>query len=156
MRSHGPSRYPTILGVSDSPVTWRESPGRMGFRRGIPLPRIADVTITIETGSLDESGRLVHADDAIAQVCLALVRLESRLDERGLDASRVTQVRVHAVEPRCAGDLVGLVIERFEAVSARPLVTWVGETELEPPGLLVRLAADIADHPANPATEGTT
>lgn len=114
------------------------------------------MTITIEAGSLDEGGRLVHADDAVAQVCFALVRLESRLLAAGIHLSRVARVRVHAVDPSWAGDLVGLVIERFEAVSARPLVTWVGETALDPPGLLVRLAADIADHPANPATEGTT
>ena len=102
------------------------------------------MTITIETGSLDEGGRLVHADDVIAQVCLALVRLESRLAELGTDPGAVAHVRVQAVDPRWAGDLVDLVVERFDAVSAHPLVTWAVTAELDPPGLLVRLTADVS------------
>ncbi|GAA2027857.1 FAD-binding oxidoreductase [Agromyces tropicus] len=105
-------------------------------------------TTTIETRSVDDHGELMHADDATAQLCLSLVRLEAALSTRGLGLASVSQVRIHAIEPRTASELVELVLERFGTVATTPVVAWVGCARLDPPGTLVRLAADVpADRP---------
>jgi len=101
-------------------------------------------TTTIETRSVDDRGELLHADDATAQLCLSLVRLEAALAERGLGLEAVTQVRIHSVGPGSASELVELVLERFGAGPAAPVVAWVSAERHDPPGLLVRLAADVA------------
>ncbi len=104
-------------------------------------------TTTIETRSVDDRGELMHADDATAQLCLSLVRLEAALVERGLGLEAVTQVRIHATEPGSASELVELVLERFGAGRAAPVVAWVSDAREDVPGMLVRLAADVAVTP---------
>ncbi|WP_400999365.1 FAD-binding oxidoreductase [Agromyces sp. GXQ0307] len=111
-------------------------------------------TTTIETGSVDDRGELLHADDATAQLCLSLVRLEAALVERGLELGAVTQVRIHATEPGSASELVELVLERFGTGRAAPVVAWVSAARHEVPGMLVRLAADVAV--TTPTREPTT
>ncbi|WP_430645621.1 hypothetical protein [Agromyces sp. GXS1127] len=101
-------------------------------------------TTTIETRSVDDRGVLMHADDATAQLCLSLVRLETALVERGLGLGAVTQVRIHATQPAAASELVELVLERFRSGPTTPIVAWVSATPPEAPGMLVRLAADVA------------
>ncbi|MRX45350.1 RidA family protein [Agromyces kandeliae] len=101
-------------------------------------------TTTIETGSVDDRGALLHADDATAQLCLSLLRLESALADRGLGVEAVTQVRIHATDPGSASELVELVLERFGAGSTTPVVAWISDDRHDVPGMLVRLAADVA------------
>ncbi|MGS2807370.1 Rid family hydrolase [Nocardia sp. MW-W600-9] len=99
------------------------------------------MTITIETTSVDESGRLVHAEDATAQLCLAFERLDSALAARGLGASSIVRLRVRARAPADAADLTDLVAEWLEG--AQVPVELVDVAHLALPGSLVELSAQV-------------
>jgi enamine deaminase RidA (YjgF/YER057c/UK114 family) len=101
------------------------------------------VTITIETGPVDEHGHLVHAEDPTAQLCLALVRLETALRERELGLSDIVSLRLFAVDIRLAADLFEVVAERFVDAAVRPTIRWVDADRLDDPDMLVALAADV-------------
>lgn len=101
------------------------------------------MTITIETEPVDEHGYLVHAEDATAQLCLALVRLEATLRERGLDLSAVVGLRVRAVDPGLARDLVEVAAERFGAAGAAATITCVPARRLGGDDMLVAISADV-------------
>lgn len=100
------------------------------------------MTITIDSGPTDEHGYLVHAEDATAQLCLALVHLESALGDRGLALSAVARLRVLAVDPTLACELVDIVTERLDDAAATA-ITCVEVDRLEVDGMLVALSADV-------------
>ncbi|MGR0219541.1 Rid family hydrolase [Agromyces sp. ZXT2-6] len=102
------------------------------------------MTITIETEPVDEHGYLVHAEDATAQLCLALVRLEAALRERGLDLSAVDGVRVRAVDARLAAELVEIAVERFAAAAVAPAIACVPAVRLGIDDMLVAISADVS------------
>ncbi|MBM7505251.1 hypothetical protein ACFPER_13710 [Agromyces aurantiacus] len=108
------------------------------------------MTITIDTGSLDEGGALMHAEDAPAQLCLALVRLEAKLAGCGLDLSDVDRLRVLLIERVAPGELIDLIAERLDATAATPTVTWACVERLEVPGMLVGISADVTGHRIHP------
>ncbi|MFE6923610.1 FAD-binding protein [Nocardia sp. NPDC057663] len=99
------------------------------------------MTITIETTPVDESGRLVHAEDATAQLCLAFARLESALAARGLGASSITRLRVRTCAPTDASDLADLVEEWLDGTPVP--VELVDVAHLALPGMLVELRAQV-------------
>jgi enamine deaminase RidA (YjgF/YER057c/UK114 family) len=117
----------------------------VGFPGDATVRRIADVTITIDTASVDEGGRFVHADDAVAQLCLALVRLEAELTARGLGLSDVVRMRVLAVDPNEAAELADLALERFQPIGAAPEIRCLHVGRMTSPGMLVALSADVTD-----------
>lgn len=101
------------------------------------------MTITIDTGSFDEGGRFVHADDAVAQLCLALVRLEVELADRGQDLSAVVRMRVLAAGPDEMDELVEVALERFRPFGTTPEVRSLNVGRMAAPGMLVALSADV-------------
>ncbi|WP_211195867.1 FAD-binding protein [Agromyces sp. H66] len=100
------------------------------------------MTITIDTAPIDEHGYLVHAEDATAQLCLALVRLETELHARGLPRSAVGELRVLAVDGAHAAELVDVVAERFDDTTA-PAISCVEVERLALDGMLVAVSADV-------------
>ncbi len=101
------------------------------------------VTITITTTPVDDDGLLLHADDAIAQACLAVVRLTSTLAERGIASTAILAVRLGVIEPADAGDLVEVVAEELVRLDVTvPLRVVAAGSSLEP-GMLVRLSVDV-------------
>ena len=99
--------------------------------------------ITIDAAPLDEGGELVHAEDAVAQLCLALVRLEAELADHGLGMAAVDRLRVLTIEP-ADPELVDLVLERCYADGATPPIACLQVARLEVPGMLVGVSADVA------------
>jgi hypothetical protein len=110
---------------------------------------MAVVTITIDTGSFDEDGRLVHADDAVAQLCLALVRLEGELSIRGRDLAAVVRMRVLAADPNEAHELLDVALERFRPLGTTPEIRTVDAGRMAA-GMLVAVSADVTDTTPNP------
>ncbi|MEV0058606.1 Rid family hydrolase [Nocardia sp. NPDC050718] len=106
------------------------------------------MTITIETNSVDESGRLVHAEDAAAQLCLAFERLEAALAAHGLGASSIVRLRVSARAPAYAADLADLVVEWLDGIPVP--VDLVDVAHLALPGTLVELSALVIPTPSDP------
>lgn len=100
------------------------------------------MTITIDSEPIDEHGYLVHAEDATAQLCLALVRLETELDGRGLALSAVARLRVLALDNANAAELVDVVAERFDGTTATA-ISCVEVERLAVDGMLVALSADV-------------
>jgi len=114
------------------------------------------VTITIETRSVDEHGRLVHAEDATAQLCLAFVRLESTLAELGLPPSAIIRLRVLAADPVAASELVEIIDERLGGVAAVVPVDIVAADGAVMPGVLIGLVAEVmVDTPVSPTKDQT-
>lgn len=99
------------------------------------------MTIILETTSVDESGRLVHAEDAAAQLCLAFERLEAALATRGLEASSIVRLRVRARAPADAADLADLVAEWLDGAPVP--VDLIDVAHLALPGTLVELSAQV-------------
>lgn len=109
------------------------------------------MTITIESAPTDEHGYLVHAEDPTAQLCLALVQLESALGDRGLDLSAVTRLRVLATDPSLACELVDIVAERFDGTTP-PAIGCVEVDRLDVDGMLVAVSADVTVRHESPRT----
>ncbi|HET7800524.1 MAG TPA: FAD-dependent oxidoreductase [Humibacillus xanthopallidus] len=65
------------------------------------------MTITIRTASVDDHGRLMHAEDPTAQACLAFVRLERELERRGLALAELGRLTVLSPVPVRADDAAG-------------------------------------------------
>lgn len=107
------------------------------------------MTITIDTGSFDEDGRLVHADDAVAQLCLALVRLEDELAARGTDLTAVARMRVLAADPNEADELLDVALERFRQLGTIPEIRTADAGRMSA-GMLVALSAELTDTTPTP------
>lgn len=99
------------------------------------------MTITINSEPVDDLGYLVHAEDATAQLCLALIRLDAALHGAGLDLSAVSRLRVLTVDARLAGELVEVVAERVGDTTTA--VSCVEAPRLPLEGMLVALSADV-------------
>ncbi|MFC6011361.1 FAD-binding protein [Nocardia lasii] len=97
------------------------------------------MTITIATTPVDETGRLVHAEDAAAQLCLAFARLDSALTARGVGAASIEVLRIRTRVP--VADLVDLVEEWL--AGAPVSVELVDVARLAVPGMLVELSARV-------------
>lgn len=100
------------------------------------------MTITIDSEPIDEHGYLVHAEDATAQLCLALVRLETELAERGIGLSAVSRLRVLALAGADAAELVDVVAERIDG-SAAAAISCIEVERLAVDGMLVAISADV-------------
>ncbi|GAT74544.1 oxidoreductase [Microbacterium sp. HM58-2] len=103
------------------------------------------MTGTIMTDPVDDEGELMHAEDAAAQLCLAIVRLESVIAERGLPVSALVRLRLHTVVPDPTAELLELVSERLHDVPLTVTVETVQSAHALVPGQLVRLEATVDD-----------
>lgn len=99
------------------------------------------VTITIETEPIDELGCLVHAEDATAQLCLALSRLVDELGDRGLSPAAVLRLRVFALDEEKFVEFVEVVTEWLNGVTAEVVCLRVERLPVD--GMLAALAADV-------------
>ena len=98
--------------------------------------------ITIpEHGPLDEQGRLVHEDDAAAQLALAVSRLEASLATSGRTLADLAELRVTTTDPAAIEGVYDVLTERLEATGARPEVRVSPTDSLSLPGMLVTLTA---------------
>ncbi|HYF73745.1 MAG TPA: PIG-L family deacetylase [Nocardioides sp.] len=98
--------------------------------------------ITIpEHGPLDEHGRLLHEDDAAAQLALAVSRLEASLAASGRTLADLAELRVSTTDPAAIEGVYDVLTERLEATGARADVRVEPADALAVPGMLVSLAA---------------
>ncbi|MFD5866660.1 FAD-dependent oxidoreductase [Agromyces sp. NPDC127015] len=102
------------------------------------------MTTTIHSEPVDERGDLVHADDATAQLCLAFVRLEHDIVDRGLPLTALRRLRVHNASAEPADELVGILAERLGDATRDVRVEVVADERERPAGMLVRLEATVA------------
>lgn len=103
------------------------------------------MTSTIVTDPVDDRGELVHADDATAQLCLAFIRLEQAMADRGLPVTALVDLRLRTSVADTAAEFVDLIAERLDGVRSTVTVEIVRDNRLVVPGLLVRLEATVAD-----------
>jgi enamine deaminase RidA (YjgF/YER057c/UK114 family) len=101
------------------------------------------VTLLPETGPYDDRGRLVHEDDAAAQVALSLVGLEAAVAEAGHTVADVGRILVRTVDVRVLDDVVDVLTERLEQLGTHPEIEVVSVTDLGVPGVLVTLQATL-------------
>jgi hypothetical protein len=113
------------------------------------------------TGSLDRFGRLVHEDDAAAQLALSMSRLEDALADGGYAVGDVGALRVLTTDRAALDQVYDVLTERLDALGARPLTTIHEVAHLPVAGMLVALEADPHPHSSGlndeqPTTEGRT
>lgn len=101
------------------------------------------MTITITTTPVDDDGLLLHADDAIAQVCLTVVRLTAALAQRGIPPAAIRVVRLVVADPAQASDLVEIVAEALTRLEVTVPARVVDAGPSLEPGMLVRLSVDV-------------
>lgn len=99
------------------------------------------MTIFLRAGSVSDDGLLLHADDAAAQACLAVLRLERALARRGGPRPRRLGVEVRAGYAAAVTDVVEIVRERLGRADT-PLEISTVES-LDPPGAIVGLWAEV-------------
>lgn len=97
--------------------------------------------ITFEAAPVDDRGRLLHAEDPLAQTCLAFVRLESELAGHGLSTADITTLWVLSADARPDPDLLAVLAERFGPAAPPMRLTVVGD--LGRPGMTIGLRADV-------------
>lgn len=112
---------------------------------------------TIETAPVDDDGALLHADDAVAQTCLTVRRLEAQFAARRIPATHVGAVRLLVAAPSGADsgttDLAAIVAEELQRLGITVPVDVVAPAPTAPPGALVGLQADL--RPGSPTPHGT-
>ncbi|MET0524037.1 MAG: hypothetical protein ABWZ91_04500 [Nocardioides sp.] len=101
------------------------------------------VTLLPESGPYDDRGRLVHEDDAAAQLALSLVGLEATLAEAGHPIADVRRILIRTVDVRVLDDVVDVLSERLEQLGAHPEIEVVSVNDLGVPGALVTLQATL-------------
>ena len=98
-----------------------------------------DLTTGPLAGPLDDSGRLLHEDDAAAQLALAVARLEVALDRDGHRPADLTGLRVLTTDRSAIADVLDVLVERLEATGARPGIEIDEVDDLGIPGMLLAL-----------------
>lgn len=111
-------------------------------------------TTTVSGRPVDAEGRLVHEDDLVAQIALALAGLEGALVERGLRPDRLTELRVLTTDVEAAGRALDVLSERLRVVGTYPTTHILGVTELGLPGMLVALEGTVSPLGGSGPTEG--
>ncbi len=98
------------------------------------------------TGSLDRLGRLVHEDDAAAQLALSMSRLEDALADHGHTVGDLASLRVLTTDRAALDQVYDVLTERLDALGARPVTTIHEVAHLAVAGMLVALEADPHPH----------
>lgn len=107
---------------------------------------------TLLTGSpLDDLGRLVHEDDAAAQLALATVALEAAVTARGRRMCQLDELRVLTTDPAALADVLDVLTDRLDVLFAAPTVSIVPVARLAVPGQLVTLATVLRTSTKEPA-----
>ncbi|WP_337191922.1 FAD-binding oxidoreductase [Nocardioides flavescens] len=100
-------------------------------------------TTTLETASLDERGRLLHAGDVTAQLALAVTRLEAALAARGHLPAALTGLTVHTTRRAALLDVLDVLTERLSTTGAAPHLDVREVARLTHPGQLLALTATL-------------
>lgn len=88
---------------------------------------------------LDDRGRLLHEDDAAAQLALAMARLEHSLaSERHVPAD-LAALRVLTTDRAVALDVLDVLVERLDALGIGPRIAVDEVEDLGTPGMLLAL-----------------
>jgi enamine deaminase RidA (YjgF/YER057c/UK114 family) len=124
-----------------TPSTWTAWSRALGYDQGQLRAAPRAVLTVAAQGPLDSVGRLVHADDAAAQLALALANLEAVLAAAGMVPGDVAQLRVYTTDMESTLGVWDTLVERFAEVGASPPTTLVGVTALPVPGMTVSLEA---------------
>ena len=91
------------------------------------------------TGPLDDRGRLLHEDDAAAQLALAVARLEGGLAAEGRDPAELTGLLVLTTDRADALDVLDELVERLDALGIAPALAVEEVEHLPVPGMLLAL-----------------
>ena len=104
------------------------------------------------TGSLDSLGRLVHEDDAAAQLALSMASLEARVTAAGFQLADLTRLRVLATDRPLIEDVLDVLTERLTVLGLTPETVVTDVASLPVPGMLVALEGELGE-PATPDSE---
>jgi enamine deaminase RidA (YjgF/YER057c/UK114 family) len=95
------------------------------------------------TGPVDQLGRLVHEDDAAAQLALAMARTEDAVRAAEHDLVDLIALRVLTIDRATAEGVLDVIGERLTALGVAPTVVVVDVDRLPVPGMLVAIEADL-------------
>jgi FAD/FMN-containing dehydrogenase len=98
-----------------------------------------DLVTGPRSGPIDEQGRLLHEDDAAAQLALAVSRLEGALASEGRGPHELAGLRVLTTDRATVLDVLDVLVERLHSLGVAPGIA-VDEVEhLDVPGMLLAL-----------------
>ncbi len=111
-----------------------------------------DLLAGARSAPLDDAGRLLHEEDAAAQLALAVARLEAALRSEGRRPTELAGLRVLTTDRAALADVLDVLLERLDALGAGPDIAIDEVEQLYLPGMLVALeAAFRAAAPPTPA-----
>lgn len=101
-------------------------------------------------GPLDDQGRLLHEDDAAAQLALAVALLEVALHRDGRRPTDLTRLRVLTTDRAALAGVLDVLVERLDATGARPGIAIDEVEHLGVTGMLVALEPTVPATPQPP------
>ncbi|MGY1662047.1 RidA family protein [Geodermatophilus sp. SYSU D00705] len=121
-----------------NPTPWSAA---FGFDQAQLRPAPSRLLTVAGQGPVDETGALLHEDDAAAQLALAVANLEAVLAAGGMDLADVLRLTVYAADVDAVLAAYDVLVERLARAGATPPTTLVGVARLALPGMLVELEA---------------
>lgn len=102
-----------------------------------------DLLTGLRSGPLDDEGRLLHEDDAAAQLALAVARLEDSLGSGGRNPGELTGLRVLTTDRAILAGVLDVLVERLDALGTHPGIAIDEVEHLDVPGMLVALEPSL-------------
>jgi enamine deaminase RidA (YjgF/YER057c/UK114 family) len=112
-----------------------------GYDQGQRRDGVGTVLTVAGQGAFDERGRLLHLDDPVAQLLLALANVGTVLEAGGLGWGDVAQLRVWATDLDAVLDSYDAAVEHLEDEHARPPTTFLEVRRLPVRGMTVCIDA---------------
>lgn len=126
----------TTAALAVNPTRWSQA---LGYDQG-RLVRSPTSLLTIAAqGPLDALGRLVHEDDAAAQLALTLANVAAVLEAAGMEWRDVVQLHVHTTDLPALLEVYDGLVEHLAGQDARPPTTLVEVSRLLVPGMTVSI-----------------
>lgn len=136
MQARTPSRSAETVALNPFAATVCD-----GHDQGQRRDSVGTVLTVAGQGPLDEHGRLLHLDDHVAQLLLALSNVGTVLEAGGLDWRDVAQLRVSATDLEALLDCYDAAVEHLAQLGARPPTTFVEVRRLPVRGMSVCIDA---------------
>lgn len=92
-------------------------------------------------GPVGADGLLLHEDDHVAQLALALENLERALTDAGLAPADVVELRVRTTDRRLLDDAYEVLADRLADHGIHPAVSVTEVPRLDQPGMTVTVQA---------------
>lgn len=105
---------------------------------------------------LDDTGRLLHAEDAAAQLALAVARLEDALGADGRAPGELVGLRVLTTDREVLGGVLDVLLERLGVLGVAPRIAVAEVAQLDLPGMLIALEPVLGPDSTSPTPEGIT